>query len=65
MTIIIRKNIQCFNCDKYGNYAPGCWLGKEKQTKIEEELNMAQEDSNWYHVISMLTIINSVDYNHY
>lgn len=37
MTIIIRKNIQCFNCDKYGNYAPECLLGKEKQTKIEEE----------------------------
>ncbi|MCI13465.1 retrovirus-related Pol polyprotein from transposon TNT 1-102 [Trifolium medium] len=38
-----KKNVQFYNCDKYGHYASECKFNKSK--KGDEEANVAQESS--------------------
>jgi len=42
------RNIQCYNCEKFGHYVDECWNKKDgkKNQKGEEKANIAQDGSD-------------------
>ncbi|GAU37433.1 hypothetical protein TSUD_206690 [Trifolium subterraneum] len=56
-----KKNIQCYNCQKYGHFASECRNKKvpRQYNNEESEANMAQNDNgSETNVVLMMTIIN-------
>ncbi|MCI68152.1 DNA ligase 1-like, partial [Trifolium medium] len=46
-----KKNVQCYNCEKFGHFADECWFGKGqngkgKKKKNNDEACAVQEDSS-------------------
>ena len=41
-----KKKIQCFKCEKFGQYASECWSGKGKQVKNDEEQAKITQDGS-------------------
>jgi hypothetical protein len=39
------KNIQCYNCKKFGHYASNCWHKDDEQTNVAEAINEVCSDS--------------------
>lgn len=41
-----KRKIQCFNCEKHGQFASDFWFGNGKKKTSVEEANMVQDDSD-------------------
>jgi hypothetical protein len=39
------KNIQCYNCKKFGHYASDCWHKDNEQANVAEAINEVRSDS--------------------
>ncbi|PNX74917.1 hypothetical protein L195_g030846, partial [Trifolium pratense] len=55
-----KKNIQCYNCEKWGHYANDCWHGngKQKAKYSDDDANLAQDDSNVPMMMKLTSLIS-------
>lgn len=54
------KNVQCYNCDKYGHIAKDCWYNKGKEVakdKYVDEAKVTHEVSDGSETMVFMTIV--------